>query len=172
MNRDELREKIRAAAVRFTEEVSGVFGEAFASVAAEFTPGQAVPEAKPALAPPAPTPPSKRPVGRPRKVDIAQTPAPTGTPQGAKRRGRPPGPGKIAKETQDRRRNRRSSNELVRLGSDILNLLTTSQSKMRVEEINRRLGTATRQIMRPVQKLIDSGQVKKEGERRATVYYV
>ena len=32
MNRDELREKIRVAAIHFTEEVSAIFGEAFACI--------------------------------------------------------------------------------------------------------------------------------------------
>ncbi len=152
MTPDELREKIRAAAINFTEEVSAIFGEAFASVAAEFKSGpmelKSVPKkaarSQAAKAKPAPK----------AKAKPAAKPA--------------AGKGKAAAE----KRNRRSLNELERVGGEVVKLLASKKRSMRVEEINKELGTSTRQLMRPIQKLLGLGKIKKAGERRATTYYV
>jgi hypothetical protein len=168
MTREELREKIRAAALHFTEEVSAIFAEAFVAVAAEFKSNRPTAQASPEPsipAPAAPTPPpvqGPRPVGRPRGRPVGSTNARPGRPAGS--------PNKPISEAD--RRNRRSTNELDRTGDDILRLLTTTRTSMRVEEINRRLGTNTKQLMRPIQKLLSGGQIRKDGERRATVYFV
>jgi len=164
MTRDELRDRIRIAAVKFTEEVSVIFGEAFASVAAEFKAGGVV-------APPPPkvveAPPVKRPVGRPPKTDKPDKPVAE-----ARRRGRPPGSGKVAKAVAEDKRNRRSANEIERMGDNIVELLTSTKAAMRAEEINRRLGTNTKELMRPILKLLSTNKIKKDGARRATVYFV
>ncbi len=171
MTREELREKIRAAAIHFTEEVSAIFGEAFASVAAEFKSGPM--ELKPA--PKKPTP--ARPAPKAAKATKAVKPAkPAAKPaKAAKPATKPaktakPAPAK-AKPASDKR-NRRSANELVRVGDEVVKLLSTTKRSMRVEEINKQLGTNTRQLMRPIQKLISLGKIKKTGERRATLYFV
>jgi hypothetical protein len=164
MTRDELREKIRAAAIHFTEEVSAIFGEAFASVAAEFKSGPM--ELKSAPKKPAPA--------RPAKAAAAKPAKPAKAPKAVK----PAKPAKTTKAAAAKakaaadKRNRRSANELVRVGDEVVKLLSTTKRSMRVEEINKQLGTNTRQLMRPIQKLISLGKIKKTGERRATLYFV
>lgn len=145
MTPEQLREKIRVAAMRFTQEVGMIFGEAFTSVAAEF---QSLPQETKA---------PKKPRAQ------AAVPAPT-------RVGRPPAATK-AKAVPEKRY-RRSMNELDRICNDITKLLARKQQRLRVEEINKELGTTTRELMRPIQKLLQQGKIKKFGERRATVYYV
>lgn len=152
MTPDELREKIRAAAINFTEEVSAIFGEAFASVAAEFKSGpmelKSVP--KKAARPPAA---KAKPASKAKAKPVAK-------PAASK-----------AKAAADKR-NRRSLNELERVGGEVVKLLSSKKRNMRVEEINKELGTSTRQLMRPIQKLLGQGKIKKSGERRATSYFV
>jgi hypothetical protein len=41
----------------------------------------------------------------------------------------------------------------------------------RIEQINRELGTATRDLALPLRKLIADGQVRTEGEKRSTQYF-
>lgn len=41
---------------------------------------------------------------------------------------------------------------------------------LRVEQINRLLGTATRDVARPLRQLVAAGLVRTEGEKRSTVY--
>ena len=150
MSPEELREKIRVAAINFTEEVSAIFGEAFASVAAEFQTGSFEP--KPAAhMPEAPRPTPARKEMKPAKA---------------------PKPAKPAKAAKDDKRNRRSANELDKAGTEVIKLLTSAKRGMRIEEINKQLGTSTRELMRPIQKLLSQGKIKKSGERRATSYYV
>ncbi|MCU0691243.1 MAG: DNA-binding protein, partial [Polyangiaceae bacterium] len=69
------------------------------------------------------------------------------------------------------KRNRRSANELDSVGDEVVKLLTSTKRGMRVEEINKALGTNTRQLMRPIQKLLGGGKINKSGERRATTYF-
>jgi len=42
---------------------------------------------------------------------------------------------------------------------------------MRIEEINKALGTSTRELMRPIKKLLSTGQIQKRGDRRSTTYF-
>jgi len=135
MTPEKLRENIRIAAIQFTEEVSAIFGEAFASVAAEFKSGPMEPRTtvkKPSFSSPSP-------VRGPARPD---------------------------------KRNRRSIKELENVGGEVIKLLQKSKKQMRIEEINKELGTNTRQLMRPIQKLLNQGRIKKDGERRATVYFI
>lgn len=41
----------------------------------------------------------------------------------------------------------------------------------RIEEIGKALGTPTRELALPVQKLLKAGEIKRKGERRATRYF-
>lgn len=152
MSPDELREKIRIAAINFTEEVSAIFGEAFASVAAEFQTGSLEPR-----------PVARREAAPTRSRTVRRT---TGT-KPARARATKPG-----KAKGSGKRNRRSANELDRVGGEVVDLLTSTKRSMRVEEINKELGTNTRELMRPIQKLLSEKKIKKTGERRATIYYV
>ena len=42
---------------------------------------------------------------------------------------------------------------------------------LRIEQINRELGTSTRDLALPLRKLIGDGQVRTEGEKRSTQYF-
>ena len=172
MTRDELREKIRAAAIHFTEEVSAIFGEAFASVAAEFKSGpmelKSAPK-KPALAPPAKPARAAKAAKQAKPAKAAKPVKPSAKPAKA---AKPAAAAKAKAKAAADKRNRRSANELVRVGDEVVKLLSTTKRSMRVEEINKQLGTNTRQLMRPIQKLISLGKIKKTGERRATLYFV
>lgn len=139
MKPEELRTKIREAATRFTDEVIGAFGEAFASVAADFTTMD-----RPRAARPGPV--AKRPAAR--KAVLASKPAKPG------------------------KRIRRSADQLEGIGMQVVRLLQGNKKGLRVEHINKTLGTTTRQLMRPIQKLLAEGKLKKSGERRATTYFV
>ncbi len=157
MSPEELREKIRVAAINFTEEVSAIFGEAFASVADEFQTGAIEPKtparrsAAPAQTKPARTTARPAKAGKPSKTKPARA-------------------GKAAKGND--KRNRRSASELDRAGGEVINLLRNAKRPMRVEEMNKQLGTTTRELMRPIQKLLADGKIKKSGERRATTYHI
>ena len=147
MSPEEVREKIRAAAVNFTEEVSAIFGEAFAAVAAEFQSGATRSTS-------AKTTTSRSKPARP-KPAIRSTATVASKPK---------------KRTN--KRNRRTLNELERVSNEVIKLLSTENRSMRIEEINSRLGTTTRQLMRPIQRLLKQGRIKKSGERRATTYFL
>jgi hypothetical protein len=47
----------------------------------------------------------------------------------------------------------------------------TKNPGLRIEQINKELGTTTKDLQLPLRKLIAAGQVKTEGEKRATTYY-
>jgi hypothetical protein len=156
MSPEELHEKIRAAAVSFTDEVIALFGEAFASVASQYKAGVAI-------AKPGPSKPVPKKAAAPKKA-----PAPQKAP--APKKAAPSKPASKAKPVADKR-NRRSANELSKVGDEVVKLLVANKKGMRVEEINKALGTTTRELMRPIQKLLTLGKIRKTGERRATTYF-
>lgn len=43
---------------------------------------------------------------------------------------------------------------------------------LRIEQINEAIGTSTREVRRPLTKLLASGRLRREGEKRASRYYV
>ena len=162
MSPEELREKIRVAAINFTEEVSAIFGEAFASVAAEFKTGS-VPK------------PAPRKVAAPARPKVARKVAKPAKPAKVAKAAKPAKVAKAAKPAKAKageKRNRRSANDLDKVGGEVIKLLGGAKRAMRVEEINKQLGTSTRELMRPIQKLLSQNKIKKSGERRATSYYV
>jgi len=140
MSPEELRGKIRAASIAFTDEVVELFVQAFANLATQFKTGAVV--AKPGPKKPAPK----------------KAPAPKAK------------PAPKVKPVADKR-NRRSADELDKVGDEVVKLHSSNKKGMRVEEINKALGTSTRELMRPIQKLLGMGKIKKAGERRATTYF-
>lgn len=42
---------------------------------------------------------------------------------------------------------------------------------MRIEQINKQLGTSTRDLALPIRKLISDGAIKTKGEKRSTTYF-
>jgi hypothetical protein len=66
---------------------------------------------------------------------------------------------------------RRTTDELEIAGKQVLKLLQQRAAGMRIEEINRTLGTNTRQLMRPIKMLLQAKKLKKTGQRRSTTYF-
>jgi hypothetical protein len=79
--------------------------------------------------------------------------------------------GVAAKPAKPGKRIRRSADQLQDIGQMVVRLLQGNKKGLRVEHINKTLGTSTRQLMRPIQKLLAEGRLRKSGERRATTYY-
>jgi hypothetical protein len=160
MRPEELRERIRQAATNFTDEVIAIFGQAFTSVATDFSP-------RPVAAAPVAV---KRGPGRsPRAQTAAVVAAPAPV---AKKRNVAAKPVAAAPAPAAGKRIRRSTNDLDKAGDEVIQLLGAHKNGMRVEEINRALGTSTKELMRPIMKLLEGGQIRKQGERRATTYFV
>jgi predicted transcriptional regulator len=61
--------------------------------------------------------------------------------------------------------------EIDRAAEKVQELLGRTKSEMRIEEINKELGTNTRDLMRPIKTLLAEGKIGKRGERRSTAYY-
>jgi hypothetical protein len=66
---------------------------------------------------------------------------------------------------------RRTVDELEIVGKQVLKLLQQRGAGMRIEEINRTLGTNTRQLMRLIKMLLHAKKLKKTGQRRSTTYF-
>lgn len=65
---------------------------------------------------------------------------------------------------------KRSSSQLDRLQSRVMEFVTANPG-MRIEQINKELGTSTRDLQLPIRKLIANGSLKSKGEKRATTYF-
>lgn len=65
---------------------------------------------------------------------------------------------------------KRSSGQLDRLQSRVMEFVTANPG-MRIEQINKELGTSTRDLQLPIRKLIANGSLKSKGEKRATTYF-
>jgi len=79
----------------------------------------------------------------------------------------PPPLGELSAGTSSRR----TIDELAVAGKQVVKLLQQQGGGMRIEEINRALGTSTRQLMRPVKMLLQEKRIKKTGQRRSTTYF-
>lgn len=78
---------------------------------------------------------------------------------GALRPGR--GQGRGAKRTAD---------ELERMQSEFLAFVTKNPG-LRIEQINKQLGTSTKDLALPIRKLIADGSLKVKGKKRSTTYF-
>lgn len=67
---------------------------------------------------------------------------------------------------------RRSAEDIEKAANDIVALVKMHKDGMRAEEIRKELGIDKREWMRPLQAALDSKRLKKQGEKRATVYMV
>ena len=152
MNRDELHQRIQEAADEFSSQVMSAFGEALQSIVADLTvglPQQAEAPAKP-----------KKPVER------KETKKP---------RAKAAGAGKSAAKTAKKssgRLPRRSNKELDKAAARVEELLRKRGEPMRIETINAELGTTTKELMRPIKKLLDTKRIQRKGHRRSTMYFV
>lgn len=78
--------------------------------------------------------------------------------------------GKIAPVRK--KRVRRTMNDIRNTADRVYTLLYNNGAQMRMEEINRNLGTTALELAGPMALLITQGKVVKRGERRATTYSV
>jgi hypothetical protein len=77
----------------------------------------------------------------------------------------------VAKHDSPRGRGgKRSRESLEAMQSKVLGFIK-SHPGLRIEEINRQLGTNTKELALPMKKLIAAKQIKAVGQRRATKYF-
>jgi len=65
---------------------------------------------------------------------------------------------------------KRSSDELQRTSDDFLAFVTKNPG-LRIEQINKQLGTSTKDLALPIRKLIAEGYLKAKGKKRSTTYF-
>src|SRR5690349_12160277 len=65
---------------------------------------------------------------------------------------------------------KRPQTELAQTRQMVLDFITKNPG-LRIEQINKELGTTTRDLSLPLRKLIGDGQVRTEGEKRSTQYF-
>jgi predicted HTH transcriptional regulator len=65
---------------------------------------------------------------------------------------------------------KRRSEDLEQL-SDTLLAFVAKNPGLRVEQINKQLGTSTKALQLPIRKLLASGSLKSKGKRRSTTYF-
>jgi hypothetical protein len=85
---------------------------------------------------------------------------PQRSPAGGRPVGRPPG-SRVAMRTTE---------ELDALAQRFVACVQTHPG-LRVEQLNRLLGTSTRHLALPIRKLLATGAIRVQGQRRATAYY-
>ncbi len=138
-------------------------------------PKKAAPVAKPAPKKVAPKPaPQKAATPKPPiKKTAAPKPAKPAEPKAAPKPAKPapksakpvPAPKPASKS------GRRSIKELDLAADKVAAFLKDRGAEMRIEEINKALGTSTRELMRPIKKLLSLGKIQKRGDRRSTTYF-
>lgn len=65
---------------------------------------------------------------------------------------------------------KRPSEDLEHLADTLLAFITKNPG-LRVEQINKQLGTNTKALHLPIRKLLASGSLKSKGKRRSTTYF-
>jgi hypothetical protein len=65
---------------------------------------------------------------------------------------------------------KRTSNELDKLQDDFLSFVGKNPG-MRIEQINKQLGTTTKDLALPIRKLVADGSLKTKGKKRSTTYF-
>jgi len=65
---------------------------------------------------------------------------------------------------------KRNSDELDKLADSFL-AYVHKHPGMRIEQINKQLGTSTKDLALPIRKLIAEGALKTKGEKRSTTYF-
>ena len=87
--------------------------------------------------------------------------------------GKHPSGGRVAALRNGRGRGRgakRSSVELDKLG-DRFHDFVGKHPGLRIEQINKQLGTSTKDLALPIRKMISDGSLKTKGEKRSTTYF-
>jgi hypothetical protein len=158
MNRTDIQSSIQSAAIRFVDETVAVFGEVFARVASDLA-GKAPTRATAPAKKKAPT----------KKAALAQTKTPSTKP--APNAAMPDFNAASSKKPVPGKRIRRSGEQLLADAQRVAKLLAANRRGLRIEQINKQLGTATKQLARPILKLLSDRKIKKTGEKRATLYF-
>jgi hypothetical protein len=65
---------------------------------------------------------------------------------------------------------KRSSDELERMADDF-HAFVAKHPGLRIEQINKQLGTTTKDLALPIRKLIADGALKTKGAKRSTTYF-
>jgi hypothetical protein len=102
-------------------------------------------------------------------MDTLESALTGGMPSGA-RRGRPPGGGGAALSSRRPKGAKRPAGEIEATKASLYDYIKSNPGQ-RVEQINKALGTTTKDLTLPLKKLIADKAVKTEGEKRATAYY-
>lgn len=76
-----------------------------------------------------------------------------------------------ARTTPTGRLRRRSEADLAAVTVAVINLLKKSPSGLRAEQIRTALGVESKELPKPLAAALESGQVKKKGNKRATTYF-
>jgi hypothetical protein len=66
---------------------------------------------------------------------------------------------------------KRGTSELEALGARFMKHVAEKPGQ-RIEQINKQLGTTTKDLALPIRKLVAEGAIKTKGERRSTTYFV
>ena len=112
-------------------------------------------------------PANRRGPGRPRKTGRGPgRPRKTG-----KNPGRPRKAAKAAAPKRTGKRGRRSADEVAAMGTTVLAHVRDNPGQ-RLEEIGRELGTATKELKRPIANMLAEGMLRTTGQKRGTKYFV
>jgi hypothetical protein len=65
---------------------------------------------------------------------------------------------------------KRTSDELDKLSDDFVDFVKSNPG-LRIEQINKQLGTSTKDLALPIRKLIAEGAIKAKGQKRSTTYF-
>jgi hypothetical protein len=69
-----------------------------------------------------------------------------------------------------RKGSKRTANELDKM-ADAFYAFVSKHPGLRIEQINKQLGTTTKDLALPIRKLIADGELKTKGEKRSTTYF-
>jgi hypothetical protein len=65
---------------------------------------------------------------------------------------------------------KRTSDELEQLSDQFIEFVKSNPG-LRIEQINKQLGTSTKDLALPIRKLLAEGAVKAKGQKRSTTYF-
>jgi len=65
---------------------------------------------------------------------------------------------------------KRTADELDKLSEDFVEFVKANPG-LRIEQINKQLGTTTKDLALPIRKLISEGQISAKGQKRSTTYF-
>ena len=85
--------------------------------------------------------------------------------------GKRPGSGGLGIGRNGRRKGaKRTGDELEKL-ADTFHAFVAKHPGLRIEQINKELGTTTKDLALPIRKLVAEGALKTKGEKRSTTYF-